>query len=75
MDALTLKKLEFFMANFVENGRFFGSGMTFELVMFVLLVSRLSLSKLCKNVAFLVRFAFFMAYFVENGRFFGSGMT
>ena len=33
------KEFEFFMADFVKNGHFFGSGMTCDRVLFVLLVS------------------------------------
>ena len=52
MDALTLKEFghvkivtkklgfEFFMADLVKNGHFFGSGMTCDRVLFVLLESR-----------------------------------
>ena len=52
VDALTLKKFvhvkiltkkiefEFFMANFVKNGHFFGSEMTCDRVLFVLVVMR-----------------------------------
>ena len=55
VDALTLKEFghvkivtkklgfEFFMADLVKNGHFFGSGMTCDRVLFVLLVSRVIL--------------------------------
>ena len=46
---ILVKKFDFITVNFVKNGHYFGSGMTCDRVLFVLLVSRVILLFLLKE--------------------------